>query len=190
MLWTVRLSFSSSKLLPVGDWAGLQQYGRLFANDRFLLSAINIGIFGVLFIGGCLVFGFLLAVFIDQRVRAEGVLRTVFLFPHAMSLVVTGLAWQWFLNPTLGLENLFRLLRGESRAEKRRSLLGHIEAHHQAGREYALTELESELARSDVDTYYLRNAIYLLHRIPSENGEDVARETAALERASARGQNI
>ncbi|WP_159715234.1 carbohydrate ABC transporter permease [Geminicoccus flavidas] len=108
MLWTVRLSFSSSKLLPVQDWAGLQQYGRLFANDRFLLSAINIGIFGVLFIGGCLVFGFLLAVFIDQRVRAEGVLRTVFLFPHAMSLVVTGLAWQWFLNPTLGLQKLVR----------------------------------------------------------------------------------
>jgi len=108
MLWTVRLSFSSSKLLPVQDWAGLQQYGRLFANDRFLVSAINIGIFGVLFIGGCLVFGFLLAVFIDQRVRAEGVLRTVFLFPHAMSLVVTGLAWQWFLNPTLGLQKLVR----------------------------------------------------------------------------------
>jgi glucose/mannose transport system permease protein len=108
MLWTVRLSFSSSKLLPVGDWAGLQQYERLFANDRFLVSAINIGIFGVLFIGGCLVFGFLLAVFIDQRVRAEGVLRTVFLFPHAMSLVVTGLAWQWFLNPTLGLQKLVR----------------------------------------------------------------------------------
>jgi hypothetical protein len=92
--------------------------------------------------------------------------------------------------PTLSLDNLFRQLRGESRAEKRRSLLGHIEAHHQAGREFALTELESELARSDVDTYYLRNAIYLLHRIPSENGEDVVRETAALERASARGQNI
>jgi hypothetical protein len=92
--------------------------------------------------------------------------------------------------PTLSRENLFRQLRGEARAEKRRSLLGHIEAHHQAGRDFALAELESELARSDVDTYYLRNTIYLLHRIPQENGEDVARETAALERASARGQNI
>jgi glucose/mannose transport system permease protein len=106
MLWTVRLSFSSSKLLPVQDWVGFQQYVRLFANDRFTVSATNLVIFGILFIAGCLVFGFLLAVFIDQRVRAEGTFRTIFLFPHAMSFVVTGLAWQWFLNPTLGLQKL------------------------------------------------------------------------------------
>jgi glucose/mannose transport system permease protein len=87
---------------------GVQQYDRLFANERFTISAVNIGIFGVLFIGGCLVLGFLLAVFIDQRIRAEGIFRTVFLFPHAMSFVVTGLAWQWFLNPTLGLQKLVR----------------------------------------------------------------------------------
>lgn len=114
MLWTVRLSFSSSKLLPVLDWVGLQQYWRLSANDRFVISAINIAIFGVLFIAGCLVFGFLLAVFIDQRVRGEGVFRTIFLLPHAMSFVVTGLAWQWFLNPTLGLQKLVRDLGFQS----------------------------------------------------------------------------
>jgi glucose/mannose transport system permease protein len=114
MLWTVRLSFSSSKLLPMLDWVGLQQYWRLFANDRFVISAINIAIFGVLFIAGCLVFGFLLAVFIDQRVRGEGVFRTIFLLPHAMSFVVTGLAWQWFLNPTLGLQKLVRDLGFQS----------------------------------------------------------------------------
>ena len=108
MIWTVRLSFSSSRLLPVLDWVGLQQYQRLFANDRFLISVQNITIFGVLFIGGCLVIGFLLAVFIDQRVRAEGVFRTIYLYPHAMSFVVTGLAWQWFLNPGLGLQKLVR----------------------------------------------------------------------------------
>src|SRR5688572_4977145 len=72
MLWTVRLSVSSSRLLPVLDFVGLQQYERLFANSRFLVSVENIVIFGVLFVGGCLVLGFLLAVFIDQRVRAEG----------------------------------------------------------------------------------------------------------------------
>ena len=108
MLWTVRLSFTSSRLLPKFDWVGLQQYQRLVANDRFVVSIENIAIFGVLFVGGCLVLGFLLAVFIDQRVRAEGVFRTVFLFPHAMSFVVTGLAWQWFLNPGLGLQKLVR----------------------------------------------------------------------------------
>jgi glucose/mannose transport system permease protein len=108
MLWTVRLSFTSSKLLPTLDFVGLDQYRRLFANARFLISAENLLIFGVLFLAGCLALGFLLAVFIDQRVRAEGMFRTVFLYPHAMSFIVTGLVWQWFLNPTLGLQKLVR----------------------------------------------------------------------------------
>ncbi|KLK93386.1 sugar ABC transporter permease [Microvirga vignae] len=108
MLWTVRLSFTSSTLLPKLDWVGLAQYSRLFANDRFLTSVENIAIFGVLFISGCLILGFLLAVFIDQNVRGEGVFRTVFLYPYAMSFVVTGVAWQWFLNPGLGLQKLVR----------------------------------------------------------------------------------
>jgi glucose/mannose transport system permease protein len=106
MLWTVRLSFSSSKLLPVLDWVGLEQYTRLFANERFLVSAENIVLFGVLFMIGALALGFLLAVLIDQQIRAEGVFRTIYLYPFAMSFIVTGLAWQWLLNPTLGLEKL------------------------------------------------------------------------------------
>jgi glucose/mannose transport system permease protein len=108
MLWTVRLSFTSSTLLPKLDWVGFRQYDRLFLNDRFVTSAENIAIFGVLFIAGCLVLGFLLAVFIDQKVRGEGLFRTVFLYPYAMSFVVTGVAWQWFLNPGLGLQKLVR----------------------------------------------------------------------------------
>ncbi|MEZ5930968.1 MAG: sugar ABC transporter permease [Alphaproteobacteria bacterium] len=108
MVWTVRLSFTSSKLLPKLDWAGLSQYERLFANNRFLISIENLLVFGFLFLAGCLVLGFLLAVFIDQRVRAEGVFRTVYLYPHALSFIVTGLVWQWFLNPTLGLQKLVR----------------------------------------------------------------------------------
>jgi glucose/mannose transport system permease protein len=107
-LWTVRLSFTSSTLLPKLDWIGFTQYSRLFVNDRFVTSAENIAIFGVLFVSGCLILGFLLAVFIDQNVRAEGVFRTVFLYPFAMSFVVTGVAWQWFLNPGLGLQKLVR----------------------------------------------------------------------------------
>ena len=108
MLWTVRLSFTSSKLLPKLDFVGFAQYERLFANTRFLVSIENLLVFGVLFLGGALVLGFLLAVFIDQRVRAEGVFRTVYLYPHALSFIVTGLVWQWFLNPTLGLQKLMR----------------------------------------------------------------------------------
>lgn len=114
MLWTIRLSFTSSKLLPVLDWAGLSQYTRLFANERFLIAAENIVIFGILFIAGCLVMGFLLAVFIDQKVRGEAMFRTVFLYPYSMSFVVTGLVWQWFLNPSLGLQKVGRDLGFES----------------------------------------------------------------------------
>jgi len=108
MLWTVRLSFTSSTLLPKLDWFGVTQYTRLFANDRFVTSAENIFIFGALFISGCLIIGFLLAVFIDQNVRGEGLFRTIFLYPFSMSFVVTGVAWQWFLNPALGLQKLVR----------------------------------------------------------------------------------
>jgi glucose/mannose transport system permease protein len=114
MLWTVRLSFTSSTLLPRLDWIGFAQYSRLIVNDRFVISAENIAIFGILFISGCLILGFLLAVFIDQNVRSEGLFRTVFLYPYAMSFVVTGVVWQWFLNPGLGLQKLVRDLGFET----------------------------------------------------------------------------
>jgi len=114
MLWTVRLSFTSSKLLPKLDFVGFAQYERLFANSRFLISLENLVVFGVLFVIGCLVLGFLLAVFIDQRVRAEGVFRTIYLYPYALSFIVTGLIWQWFLNPTLGLQKIGRDLGFEN----------------------------------------------------------------------------
>ncbi|MBV1700814.1 MAG: sugar ABC transporter permease [Hyphomicrobiales bacterium] len=106
MVWTLRLSFTSSKMLPVMDFVGWNQYFRLFNTERFIISIDNIWVFGVLFIPGALVCGFMLAVFIDQRVRAEGLLRTIFLYPYALSFIVTGLVWQWFLNPTLGLQKV------------------------------------------------------------------------------------
>jgi len=92
--------------------------------------------------------------------------------------------------PSLHIDRLFQQLRGEPRAERRRTVLGLIEAHALAGREYALDQLDVELARADVDTYYLRNLIYLLHRILRESDETLERELQALTHASARGQNI
>jgi hypothetical protein len=92
--------------------------------------------------------------------------------------------------PTMRLPALFRRLRGEARAEKRRSLLGLIEIHGEAARAVAQQELDAELARSDVDTYYLRNTIYILHRIPRENDDGLDRQLEALSKASARGQNV
>lgn len=114
MAWTVGLSFTSSRMLPRLDFVGFAQYERLFSNGRFLLSIENLLIFGTLFLVGCLVLGFVLAVFIDQRVRAEGVFRTIYLYPYALSFIVTGLVWQWFLNPTFGLQKIGRDLGFET----------------------------------------------------------------------------
>ena len=108
VLWSVRISLSSSRTLPISDFVGLRQYTRLFDSERWTLSLQNMALFGVLFVIGCLVIGFLLAVFIDQRVRGEGLLRTIFLYPYAMSFVATGLVWQWMLNPELGLQATVR----------------------------------------------------------------------------------
>jgi len=110
MLWTARVSVSSARIFPTGDFVGLGQYERLFRNARWLLSLENLAIYGVLFVAGCLVLGFLLAVFIDQKVAGEGALRTVFLYPYAMSFVATGLVWQWILNPELGIQRVVRQL--------------------------------------------------------------------------------
>jgi glucose/mannose transport system permease protein len=97
-------SFTSSKLFPNFDFVGLQQYVRLWHSDRWYVSVYNIWIFGLLTIGGNMVFGFLLAVFMDQNIRQEDLLRSIFLYPFAMSLIVTGLVWQWALDPNLGLQ--------------------------------------------------------------------------------------
>ncbi len=108
MLWTLRVSFTSSRTFPTDRFVGLSQYERLFDNERWMLSLNNLALYGVLFIAACLVIGFLLAVFIDQNVTGEGVLRTVFLYPYAMSFVATGLVWQWLLTPGRGVEGAVR----------------------------------------------------------------------------------
>lgn len=110
VLWSLRVSLSSSRTFPQDDFVGLAQYERLFANERWLLSLHNLAVYGVLFIAACMVIGFLLAVFIDQKVKGEGLLRTVFLYPYAMSFVATGLVWQWVLNPGSGLQQAVRQL--------------------------------------------------------------------------------
>ncbi len=108
VVWSARISLSSSKIVPRFDWVGFSQYQRLFSTERWTVSIHHAAIFGVLFIAAALAVGFLLAVFIDQRVRGEDLLRTVFLYPYAMSFIATGLIWQWMLNPSLGLQATLR----------------------------------------------------------------------------------
>jgi glucose/mannose transport system permease protein len=106
--WNGYLSVSESRLLPNYEFAGLDAYRALFDSDRFHVAAWNLVIFAVLFIAGSLAVGVLLAVLLNQKIRAEGVLRTVYLYPMALSFIVTGTAWKWILNPGLGVEHTVR----------------------------------------------------------------------------------
>ncbi len=106
MLWTGVLSFTSSSFLPVYDFVGFEQYAKLMANDRWLTASATLGIFGGLFILSGLVIGVVLAIFLDQKIRQEGAIRTIYLYPMALSMIVTGTVWKWILNPSLGLEKL------------------------------------------------------------------------------------
>jgi glucose/mannose transport system permease protein len=109
-LWTFYLSLTGSRTFPSGHFIGLAQYHRLFDNERWMLSLHNLAAYGALFVLASLVIGFLLAVFIDQNVKGEGVFRTVFLYPYAMSFVATGLVWQWLLSPNDGIDGALRAL--------------------------------------------------------------------------------
>jgi len=104
IVWTCAISFTSSRILPNYEFVGLSQYYRLMATERWIVSVHNMVIYGIAYIGGCLIIGFLLAVFIDQKVRFENTFRTIHLFPYALSFIVTGAVWQWLFNPTMGLE--------------------------------------------------------------------------------------
>jgi glucose/mannose transport system permease protein len=114
ILWTGYLSLTESRLLPNYSFAGLAQYERLFDNDRWWTSAYNLGIFGTLFIGISTALGLFLAILLDQKIRVEGALRATYLYPMALSFIVTGNAWKWMLNPGLGLEKLVRDLGFET----------------------------------------------------------------------------
>lgn len=108
MLWTFILSLTSSRMLPSYDFIGFAQYGRLMENERWWVASTNLVIFGGLFVVICLVLGAFLAILLDQRIRREGTLRTIYLYPMALSFIVTGVVWKWLLNPGLGLQAMVR----------------------------------------------------------------------------------
>ena len=86
---------------------GFGQYEKLWASRKWLISVDNLLVFTALFLIFCIVIGIILAIFLDQKIRAEGVLRTIYLYPMALSFIVTGTAWKWILNPTLGIQKMF-----------------------------------------------------------------------------------
>jgi len=108
-IWTIYHSFTKSRLLPAPDkWVGLDQYERLWGTNRWIQSIENLAIYGICSMILSLVIGFTLAALLDRKIRFENTIRTIILYPFALSFVVTGLAWQWILNPSLGLQNVVR----------------------------------------------------------------------------------
>jgi glucose/mannose transport system permease protein len=110
LLWTVFVSFTDSRSIPDLTWSGVGQWTRLFTDYRWRAAMNHMFVFGALYIAGCLLLGYVLAVFIDQRVRGENFFRTVFLCPHALSFIVTGQLWKWYLDPEFGLQRSVRNL--------------------------------------------------------------------------------
>ena len=106
ILWTLYISMTKSTFLPSYDFVGLVQYAKLWRIERWWVACRNLLVYGGLFISCCTVGGLLLAIFLDQKIRIEGALRTIYLYPLALSFVVTGTAWKWILNPGLGVERL------------------------------------------------------------------------------------
>jgi len=109
-LWTVVYSFTNSKLLPRATFVGFDQYERLWASSRWIISIQNLAIYGILSLIFSLVIGFVLAALMDQKIRFENTFRTIFLYPFALSFIVTGLVWQWILNPEFGVQGIVRSL--------------------------------------------------------------------------------
>lgn len=114
IIFSVVLSFTGSRMFPRFNFVGLDQYTRLWANPRWEVAVENMLIFGVLYILLSTLIGLTLAILLDQKIRNEGVLRTIYLYPMAISFIVTGVIWQWILNPGLGVQNFMRQLGWES----------------------------------------------------------------------------
>ena len=101
VLWTLYISFTNSKILPKYELWGVGQYVKLWGSRKWLIAVDNLLIFTALFLIFCVVIGIILAIFLDQKIRAEGVLRTIYLYPMALSFIVTGTAWKWILTQPL-----------------------------------------------------------------------------------------
>ncbi len=114
ILFTVYLSFTDSRILPSFGWVGFENYFKLFRLRHWEIAVTNMGVFAILYMLICTAIGLTLAIFFDQKIRGEGVLRPIYLYPMALSFIVTGTAWKWMLDPGIGLENTMHALGWES----------------------------------------------------------------------------
>ncbi len=114
IIYTVYLSFTDSRMLPSYDWVGIENYVKLWGLRAWWTAVINLGIFASLYILICTLIGLTLAILLDQKIRGEGTLRPIYLYPMALSFIVTGTAWKWIMDPGIGLENTMHLWGWES----------------------------------------------------------------------------
>jgi glucose/mannose transport system permease protein len=105
-LWTIWVSFTPSTLVPVSGWVGLRNYTAMMATRNWQIAFDNLLLFGCGFVLLSVLTGLVLAILLDQRIRGENVLRSIFLYPLAVSFVVTGTVWSWLLNPGIGIQKL------------------------------------------------------------------------------------
>lgn len=109
-LWTTWVSFTPSTLMPTDGWVGLRNYTSVLATRNWKIAFDNLLLFGFSFMLLTTLVGLALAILIDQRLRGENVLRAIFLYPLAVSFVVTGTVWSWLLNPGMGVQKLVNSL--------------------------------------------------------------------------------
>ena len=107
-IWTIVYSFTSSRLLPKWKFVGFDQYERLWETRRWIISIENLALYGFFSLIFTLVIGFTLAALLDRKIRFENTFRSILLYPFALSFIVTGLTWQWILNPDFGLQGVVR----------------------------------------------------------------------------------
>lgn len=114
IMFTVYLSFTTSTMMPNYELAGAASYERLMGLENWRVALGNLATFAVLYIVVAGILGLAFAILIDQKIRAESAFRSIFLYPMALSLIVTGTAWKWLLDPGVGLEHTLRSLGWES----------------------------------------------------------------------------
>ena len=114
IVFTVYLSFTDSRILPSFNLVGFDNYVKLFKLSHWSIAIRNLGVFAFLYISICTVIGLFLAIFLDQKIRGEGLLRPIYLYPMALSFIVTGTAWKWLLDPGIGIEHTMHLWGWES----------------------------------------------------------------------------
>jgi glucose/mannose transport system permease protein len=109
-LWSLYISLSNSSFMPAYQFIGFKNYADLWASARWAVAYRNLFEYSAIYVVCAMAIGLLLAIFIDQRIRAEGVFRTIFLYPLAVSFVVTGVVWGWLFSPDVGVQALVRQL--------------------------------------------------------------------------------